>query len=273
MCWALKHKAERARFELAVTLLPRRFSRPVHSTALTPLLYFFEVRARIGLAHNCFADSRVTTSPTHRILLILLQTAIIHNWSYNDWMNKIFLLILFIFAKSIYVVLNKRKSKYYWKIKFDDFIPLIPIFIIPYIGFYIYIITTIIFLWNTKYINNFFITYIIAYILAGLFWYFIPNGVKRPVIYKRDIFSKLTAYIYKHDDDTNGFPSAHIFATLICSYFLFLAFPEQLFSILATALLISASTVFVKQHYILDIFGGIITFWLSLMISGLFGKI
>jgi len=188
-------------------------------------------------------------------------------------MNKIFLLILFLFAKSIYVVLNKRKSKYYWKIKFDDFIPLIPIFIIPYIGFYIYIITTIIFLWNTKYINNFFITYIIAYILAGLFWYFIPNGVKRPVIYKRDIFSKLTAYIYKHDDDTNGFPSVHIFATLICSYFLFLAFPEQLFSILATALLISASTVFVKQHYILDIFGGIITFWLSLMISGLFGKI
>ena len=32
--------------------------RPAH-------LPFFEVRARIELAHNCFADSRVTTSPTH----------------------------------------------------------------------------------------------------------------------------------------------------------------------------------------------------------------
>ena len=42
-----RNRAERARFELAVTFLPRRFSRPVHSTTLTPLL---EVRARIGLA-------------------------------------------------------------------------------------------------------------------------------------------------------------------------------------------------------------------------------
>ncbi|EKD95340.1 MAG: hypothetical protein ACD_24C00516G0001 [uncultured bacterium] len=185
-------------------------------------------------------------------------------------MNKIFLLILFLFAKSIYVALNKRKSKYYWKIKFDDFIPFIPIFVIPYIGFYIYILTTIIFLWNTKYINNFFITYIIAYILAGLFWYFIPNGVKRPVIYKRDIFSKLTVYIYKHDDDTNGFPSAHIFATLICSYFLFLAFPTHLVLILSVSFLISISTVFVKQHYVLDIVGGIVNFGLSVLIGSLF---
>ncbi|MEK7495578.1 MAG: phosphatase PAP2 family protein [Patescibacteria group bacterium] len=185
-------------------------------------------------------------------------------------MNKIFLLILFLFAKSIYVVLNKRKSKYYWKIKFDDSIPLIPIFVIPYIGFYIYIVTTIIFLWNTKYINNFFITYIIAYILAGLFWYFIPNGVKRPIIKNKNIFSKLATFIHKADNDTNGFPSAHVFATLICSYFLSLVFPEYSILIWSVNFFICISTVFVKQHYVLDILGGIITFWLSLMISGLF---
>lgn len=188
-------------------------------------------------------------------------------------MNKILLLFILLLVKSIYLPLNKRKSKYYWKIKFDDSIPFIPVFIIPYIGYFFYVIATIIFLWNTKYINNFFITYIISYILAGLFWYFVSNGVKRLKIERKDIFSRLTKFIYKYDDDTNGFPSAHIFATLICPYFLFLAFPEKLVSILVATILISLSTVFVKQHYILDILGGFLNFGLSLMISGLFGKI
>jgi len=188
-------------------------------------------------------------------------------------MSKIFLLILFLFAKSTYIILNKRKSKYYWKIKFDDSIPFIPIFIIPYIGYFFYIIATIIYLWNTKYINVFFVTYIISYVLAGLFWFFIPNGVKRPTITKKDIFSKIVALIYKYDDDTNGFPSAHIFASLICSYFLAVAFPEHLVLILLATFLISISTVFVKQHYVLDILGGLINFGLSVMIGSLFGKI
>jgi len=189
-------------------------------------------------------------------------------------MNKIFLLILFLLVKSVYLPLNKRKSKYYWKIKIiDDKIPLIPIFIIPYLGYFIYIITTIILLWNSSIINTFFITYIISYIVAGFFWYFIPNGVKRPIVKREDIFSKLITLIYKYDDDTNGFPSAHIFAALMCSYFLFLIFPQQIILITSITLLISSSTVFVKQHYVLDIVGGIITFWLSIMIGGLFGKI
>ena len=185
-------------------------------------------------------------------------------------MNKILLLVLFLLIKSIYLPLNKRQSKYYWKIKLDDVIPLIPIFIIPYLGYFIFIISTIILLWSTKYINNFFITYIISYIIAGLFWYFLPNGVKRPKIYKKDIFSKLTALIYKYDDDTNGFPSAHIMASLICSYFLMIAFPEYLILIWSINFLICISTVFVKQHYILDILGGIIFFWISLLLGGLF---
>lgn len=180
---------------------------------------------------------------------------------------KLFLLILFLLVKGIYVPLNRRESKYYWKTRFDDRIVLIPIFIIPYVGYFLYIPITIILLWNSKYINDYFITYIISFILAGLFWYFIPNGVKRPKIENKDIFSQLTAFIHSHDDDTNGFPSAHVFATLICSYFLTLAFPQYLILIWSINFLICASTVFTKQHYVLDIGGGIIFFLISVIIG------
>ena len=185
-------------------------------------------------------------------------------------MDKFYFLALFLFVKSIYIPLNKRKSKYYWKIQFDDHIPFIPIFIIPYVGYFLYIIATIFLLWNTKYIYVFFVSYIISYVLAGLFWYFFPNGVKRPNIQGKNIFRKSILLIYKHDGDSNGFPSAHIFATLICSYYLLLAFPTFSITISIICLLISISTVFVKQHYVLDILGGLMTFLLSIFAASYF---
>jgi membrane-associated phospholipid phosphatase len=54
---------------------------------------------------------------------------------------------------------------------------------------------------------------------------------------------------------------------------LLLAYPEKFILIWSINLLISASTVFVKQHYVLDILGGLINFGLSVIIGGLFGKI
>lgn len=185
-------------------------------------------------------------------------------------MAKFIYLALFLVVKSIYLPLNKRKSRYYWKLRIDDFIPFVPIFIVPYVSYFAYIVLTIVALWETPYVYEFFTSYIISYLVAGAFWFLIPNGVKRPKIVGKDIFSKLTAYIYSHDDDTNGFPSAHVFATLICSYFLFLSFPTFLPFILFMAIAIIASTVLVKQHYAIDILGGIIVFLVSVPLSKLF---
>lgn len=185
-------------------------------------------------------------------------------------MAKFIYLILFLIIKSVYLPLNKRKSRYYWKLKIDDSIPFLPAFIIPYVSYFPYIVVTIVSLWNTHYIFEFFTSYIISYVMAGIFWYLVPNGVKRPQVAGRDILSRLIAYIYKHDDDTNGFPSAHVFATLICSYFLYLAFPIFFPVILFMGIAIIASTVLVKQHYIVDILGGGIVFFVSICLMRFF---
>lgn len=185
-------------------------------------------------------------------------------------MAKVLYLIMFLIVKSIYLPLNKRKSKYYWKLKIDDSIPFLPVFIIPYVSYFPYIVVTIISMWNTPHVYEFFGSYIISYVVAGIFWYLIPNGVKRPDVSGQDVFSRLTSYIFKHDDDTNGFPSAHVFATLICSYFLFLSFPAFLPLILFMAIAIIASTVLVKQHYVVDILGGGIVFFVSICLMRFF---
>jgi membrane-associated phospholipid phosphatase len=185
-------------------------------------------------------------------------------------MDKILLLSVFLLVKFLYLPLNKRKSKYYWKIDFDNKIPLIPVFIIAYVGYFFYIPVTVILLWNTKYIDIFLITYSLSYILAEIFWLFVPNGVKRMPINKKDVFSRFTSFIHLHDDDTNGFPSAHVITSLVCSYFLALVFPQSIVTIWIVSFLICISTVLVKQHYILDILGGILFSIASIYLVGLF---
>ncbi len=182
-------------------------------------------------------------------------------------MDKLYLLLAFLAIKSVYLPLNRRKSKYYWKLKADDSIPLVPVFIIPYLAYFFLIIYSVSKLWSTELINDFLVSYIVSYVIAGIFWYLVPNGVARPLIKGKSILKDIIRFIYKHDDDTNGFPSAHVFSTLICSYFLSIWNPGAAYIFWIVAALITASTVLVKQHYILDILGGIIVFALSIIIG------
>lgn len=126
-----------------------------------------------------------------------------------------------LFAASFlpYFWLNKRPAKYYWKSKFDDQIPLIKIFVFPYFSLLPLIITCLVFLDGGD-LTRFLVAYLIANLLASLFWYFVPNGVKRPKIETNNFLGKLLNTVYSNDHDTNGFPSGHVYGACICTYFL-----------------------------------------------------
>lgn len=176
------------------------------------------------------------------------------------------LLLLFLLAKSLYVPLNHRTSRHYWKMPVDDRIPLLPWFVIPYVGFIPYIALSIALAWNTAYIVPFLESLSIACLTASVFWYFFPNGVKRPIVDGKDLLHRLLVYIYKNDHDTNGFPSAHVFITLICAYYLSVAHFTYSIQSWIFAVLIVLSTIFTKQHYVVDIIGGIVVFGFSVAI-------
>lgn len=176
---------------------------------------------------------------------------------------KLLLLLILIPLKSLYIPLNKRKSRYYWKLPIDDKIPLIPIFIVPYLLHHIGVILTGILLWESKYISSFLLSLIISYIIAVIFWFFVPNGVHRPLIPHNSFFTSLIRKLYTYDGDTNGFPSAHIFVTLLCGHYLSLGFPHFIPYIWAAISTVVLSVLFTKQHYIIDIAGGIAVYVIS----------
>ena len=179
-------------------------------------------------------------------------------------MNKYLLLILVIGVYLAYLPLNQRKSKYYWHSKLDNFIPYISFFILPYLSFIPYLVFSIIITWNTAIITPLLQILFFAKLFTIAFWYVFPNGVRREKRVENTILDKITNRIYKIDGDTNAFPSSHIFTTLIITYYLSTYFHKYSLIFIVIGILISASTVFVKQHYVVDILGGILVFLASI---------
>ena len=154
-----------------------------------------------------------------------------------------------------YMLTNRRPYKFMFKTYIDDKIKPIPLFVIPYIAlvpFILYGYSTL----EGDLLNKFALSILIANSIATIFWYTVPNGVKRERIQDNDIFSNLINCIYQFDKDTNGFPSGHVFLSAICTYFLLLNSLNPFIAVIG--ILIALPAIFTKQHYIVDIAGGLL---------------
>jgi membrane-associated phospholipid phosphatase len=181
---------------------------------------------------------------------------------------KILALIGLLAFKSLYVPLNKRKSKYYWELPIDKKIPLIPLFVLPYLFYFAFTAIAFFTLWNTRYIYPLMIALFLSYAIALPIWYFVPNGVKRPTVHGNSWLHSIVRYVHRYDEDGNGLPSAHVYVALICGHFLILGYPSLWPLSALGAFLISISTLFTKQHYIIDVPGGVAVYILAVALTG-----
>ena len=156
----------------------------------------------------------------------------------------------------MYVLTSGIEPKYFFGTHWDKKIPLLPVFVLPYIFLLPYGIGTLLALIGTPYLDPFLLSMGIAGWMAGAIWYLVPAAMSRPKIVKNDVLSGLIAAIYRLDAKANTFPSSHVFSAMICSYFLSLAHPEFIVIFTTTGVLIVLSTLFVRQHHLADVAGG-----------------
>ena len=153
----------------------------------------------------------------------------------------------------------------------DDHIPIIPVFVVIYLFSYVFWICGPIAVSLTKRRN--FINYItglsMAYIIGFLFFVFFLTYLDRNAeglmeqALQTGFFNRLLATIYSADGSNlafNLFPSYHCLISLYC-YLGVRKQPEiskgfRTYSLIMT-MLICLSTVFTKQHYFIDIVGGL----------------
>lgn len=147
--------------------------------------------------------------------------------------------------------------------KFDDYIPFCEYFIIPYVLWYLYVAGTVLYLGLTdksgKEYHRFIINMILGMVIFVIVSFLYPNGQDlRPVFASDNIFKWLVNMLYTIDTPTNILPSLHVYASVACDIALcknlqFKKHPSWRWVSHILTILIILSTIFLKQHSIIDI--------------------
>ena len=145
----------------------------------------------------------------------------------------------------------------------DELIPFVEIFVIPYLLWFVYIAATVLF-FMIRDRNEYF--RLMIFLIIGMTLFLIvstvyPNGHDlRPAAFTRDnIFTRMVARLYRTDSATNILPSIHVYNSLGAWFALHNSrFLKDHRGIRITAALLTAliilSTMFIKQHSVLDVF-------------------
>ena len=167
----------------------------------------------------------------------------------------------------------------------DDRIPFCEWFLIPYVSWYVLIAGSLVwFLWKDRAQFRWLQSYILITQVIGIFCFFLlpSRQALRPETFPRDnLLTRFMIGFYQFDTNTNVFPSLHVIGAVagmlgFCDTKYFRSAGWKIGNVIVTVL-ISMSTVYLKQHSILDVFGAIpvcLVAWYAAYCPGnVFGKL
>ena len=196
-----------------------------------------------------------------------------------DWLIKFIWLVVIVLLASGYFLLNEpRESTHILEIGVDDWIPLVPWFVSPYISLYLLLLLTA---WRflkaeTRLFNLAALAVCIDLVVSYIFYIFFQTRIERPIVLGSDISSDILRWIYSIDEPFNAFPSLHTSSAVLCTLLWRKAGSRFWLVILIWAAFIVASTVLTKQHYFVDILGGmtvaILSYCAATKLIGSLGK-
>jgi hypothetical protein len=138
----------------------------------------------------------------------------------------------------------------------DQSIPLYPVFIIPYLsGSLLFIVLPV---WAAFSVRSgefefYFMCILLATAVSYIVYITYPTYVVRPEVISTDLFSNAISLLYRTDRAYNAAPSGHAFYSTLSMIFLTRWKPDFRIVWLVFWLLILASTLFTRQHNLLDL--------------------
>ena len=188
------------------------------------------------------------------------------NYKHGLILSYFFVYLIWFYLLEHTVTINSKFTDIHCRL--DDFIPFNEVFIIPYFLWFVYIFVTVAYFFQTSK-KDFYKC--CAYLFTGmticlLIYTIFPNGhhlrVNLNNLGRSNIFIDMLSNIYRMDTATNVFPSIHVFNSV--GALIAINKSEKLHPIkwlqgfvLVLTVLICLSTVFLKQHSVLDVIGGL----------------
>ena len=190
----------------------------------------------------------------------------------NQVLKRVGILLFLIALQLLYFPINQNmQGGITTYLPIDTHITLSPIWAIPYLlsilwwaGALIWAASKMEYIRFVRFSLCLTLTILISYVIYILF----PTYVDRPKIVDQDFLSQLVMFIYGNDRPYNALPSGHTYTTLIISIFWYYWLPKQRYLWIIIAIVVVLSTLFTKQHAILDLIAASILAFTCYKISG-----
>ncbi len=170
--------------------------------------------------------------------------------------------VLHILTYNITKIITCGSVHYELDTAFDEMIPLLTPFILFYVIAYVqwFLCYRSICLESREICYRYFTADSMAKIICLVAFIVFPTEITRPEITGNSVFDLITKFIYACDSPTNLFPSIHCLESWLCfrSAITCKKTGKTYFVVnLIFTVMVCASTVFVKQHCIVDVAAGI----------------
>jgi membrane-associated phospholipid phosphatase len=142
-----------------------------------------------------------------------------------------------------------------------DVFPLWPVWVIPYVLCYPLWFAG--FAWAAfKMTDRMFRAFVLAFLVTCsvsiVIFFIYPTYVPAATLHGNDLFIFLLRFLHEGAGRYNALPSGHIYITALLTFFYSLWYPRYKSLWILILVIVSFSTLFTLQHYILDIVAGLI---------------
>lgn len=182
--------------------------------------------------------------------------------------------VMLVLLFQLYGPLNHGPARWMARTPLDDLIPLVVPLVLPYVSMYAMVGLTAVAFWLTsaRLLHSVLLALILTLAASYVCYFVAQTYVARPVVSGDDVLSSMLRGVYASDQPYNAFPSLHVgVSVILAEHWLWSRRPAGVW-IAAWCGLIVCSTVFIHQHYIADVLGGLVVgasaCWLSRRIIG-----
>jgi membrane-associated phospholipid phosphatase len=157
---------------------------------------------------------------------------------------------------------NARMAHSAWSLpletRLDVHIPFIPEFIFPYLFYYPWLLLPLFVLRTRESFFRSIAAFTLMQVIAQIIFVLFPSHMVRPIVTSDGFASDLVRLMYQVDLGWNLFPSLHVAHSVIVALIFCKYGRKWAPAVCLVSGLIAASTVLVKQHYVIDIPAGVL---------------
>ena len=173
--------------------------------------------------------------------------------------KRIFFIVLVCCIQMIYVPTSFRTTGGIEPKLPIDIFPVWPVWIVPYMLCYplwLFSVIWVILKMEDRLFRALLAACFLMFAVANFIFIFFPTYVKQMTFEGNDIFIIFLRIIHEKWGRYSAFPSGHVYITTLLVLFFGRWHPHQKFLWILILIMISLSTLFTGQHYILDVLGG-----------------